>query len=803
MQSASPPNTEKRSPFEGFLPFFWLSLACLGGIITADLIEFPTWLWGAAAGLSLGAGILAYTLPKSLKVTHYLRQWIKAEERLPGIILLLFFMVGGWRFSARQPSVTAEHLAYYNDRGAVTLIGEITESPDPRDRVTYLTIEAESITPLFTTQNVPENVNISGSVLVQISPSEQVSYGDRVQFTGQLQTPDENISFSYRDYLAHQGIYSTMPYARVDWVRPGSGNSVRAWIYDLREKGYQTIQDLFPSPEADLLAGILLGRDQGISPSLQEAFRLTGTTHIIAISGFNIAILAGLFSGISTRLLGRKWGAFTSIAAISAYTVMVGADAAVVRAAIMGGLGVFGGMYGRRQNGLNSLGLAVFGMVLINPHLPWDIGFQLSAAATLGLVLFAQPLEERFITLASRWMPEERAHELVGPVSEFFLFTLAAQVMTLPIMAYHFGGISWLALVANPLILPVQSLVMILGGLALLAGMVLPALGGILAMTALPFVRFTIRVVTLLGRLPVGEWVLPDFNVLWLAVFYLFLFFITLLPREKRAAVQRQILSPQFGLIVLSGLVIFVWNRALTLPDGKLHLTLLDSTGTLLVQSPGGNVVLVGGGQSPSQLRQALGNMLPAGDRSIDVVVAASLSRDDLVGLASAVQAADIEMVLWGFDPETNQTSRSVYSLLMEKNVPLQTLEPGSVLELGDGAIIRTLWVGESGAVLWLDWENFSALLPVGDVDREWLRIPAAPDVVLLKDKITPGDYPLAEMNLWSPSVILYPLREADMPLLGEPVLYELLDGYPVITTLEYEWVRVSTDGHQLWVTGE
>jgi competence protein ComEC len=279
-------------------------------------------------------------------------------------------------------------------------------------------------------------------------------------------------------------------------------NPMLAWIFGLRNKALTTLHTIFPSPEADLLAGILLGMEQGLSPGLQEAFRLTGTTHIIAISGFNIAIIAGLFSGILTRLLGRKWGAVTAIVGITGYTILVGGDAAVVRAAIMGGLGTIGGMFGRRQNGLNSLGLAVFGMVLINPNIPWDISFQLSVSATLGLILYAQPLEERFVKISQRWISEEQAQRIAGPCSQVFLFTLAAQVMTLPLMAYHFGGISWAALIANPLILPVQAMVLILGGLAVVGGLILPGLGHILAVPALPFVRYTIRMVSWISGIP-------------------------------------------------------------------------------------------------------------------------------------------------------------------------------------------------------------------------------------------------------------------------------------------------------------
>jgi competence protein ComEC len=366
-----------------------------------------------------------------------------------------------------------------------------------------------------------------------------------------------------------------------------------------------------------------------------------------------------------------------------------------------------GGMFGRRQNGLNSLGLAVLGMTLINPNIPWDIGFQLSVAATLGLVLYAQPLEERFVQLAARKLSEDDTQKLVGPLSEFFLFTLAAQVMTLPIMAYHFGGISWITLVANPLILPPQSLVMVLGGLSLLGGLILPGLGQTLALITLPFVRYTIRMVTWLARLPGGDLVLPDFHPLWLVVFYVLLFLLTLFPREQRRTIARKIASPQVGVLVLAGLVMFTWNHVLSAPDGLLHLTLLDGEGTVLVQTPNGGSVLIGGGPSPASLNQALGQMLPASKRQVDAVIVGSTAREDLLGLTGAIKNTPIQLALWGVDPEANQTCTNIYAALKQKGISIHTLQDGQSLALEEGLHMDVLWSGERGAVLWLTWRKF------------------------------------------------------------------------------------------------
>lgn len=800
-QNPADQSNQSRSPLRGFLPFLWLSLACLGGILLADALTWPGWVWALACGLTLAALILAKTLSRALPLTDWLRKWTQAERRLPGAILASMCFLAAWRYAAVQPQITPGHVAAYNDRGRVELIGVVVQPPDLRDTTLNLTVQAESLRSLEVVRM--ESQPVEGQVLVQASPGGDWAYGDRLRLRGELQTPSENADFSYRDYLARKQILSLMSYAQVERIDSGAGSPLRAWLEDLRQRGNQTLHTLFPSPESDLLAGILLGLDEGLSPQLEAAFRRTGTTHIIAISGFNMAILAGLFAGVTTRLLGRKWGALAAILGITGYTVLVGAEAAVVRAAIMGALGVFGGMFGRRQNGLNTLGLAALGMMLENPNVPWDVGFQLSVAATLGLVLYAQPLEERLLGLLTRWLPEDRARRWLGPLSEFFFFTIIAQWMTLPIMAYHFEGISWLAVFANPLILPVQSLVMVLGGLAMLAGILLPGLGQAAAVIALPFVTYTIRVVSWLGGLPVGEWQAPNFHPLWLVLYYGILFFLTLFPKETRQKALRKALSPQLGALVLFGLMSFTWRRALSAPDGALHLTLLDAEGTVLVQTPAGHTALIDGGSRPSALNQSLGQMLPAGDRTLDALVVGSPYRDDLNALTGALDRYHPALALWNGDPETNQSTRQVYAKLLGDEVALETMAPGQDLLLEEDLHLQVLWTGERGAVFWLEWGDFSALLPSGKVEAHWLAVPEAPDVVLLPDGVDAESLALDTLTAWGPAVILLPLAEADLPVQGEHPVLAALAEYPLVSTVDRGWIRVNTDGDNLWVTGE
>lgn len=799
------PTTDPKpsSPFQGFLPFFWLALSIICGVLVAEWISLSHWFWLAGVIICSSSLLLAYKMPRRLIITHHLRKWTRINQRLPAALLAATFFLGGWRYASTRLQVTPRYAAYYNDRGAVQLVGTIITPPDDRDAFTYLTLQVQELELLGETGQTVSSEDIQGKVLLQVPPGSRWAYGYRLRVVGQLSTPGENMEFSYRDYLARKGIQSVMINPKIDRVEFTQGNFIKAFLFNLQGHAHTVLQQLYPSPESDLLAGILLGQDQGLSPALQEAFRCTGTSHIIAISGFNIAILAGLFSSLFARLLGRKWGAVTAIGAVLVYAAFVGGDAAVTRAAIMGALGVFGGMFGRRQNGLNSLGLAAFVMVLINPNVFWDVGFQLSAAATLGLVLYGQPLTERFTKLVAKKIDEEKAQTFAGPISEFFLFTLAAQVTTLPIMVYHFGEISWVTFIANPLILPVQPLVMLLGGLSTLIGLIFPGLGQLIAMVTLPFIRYTIQIVIWMARFPGADLQLPNFHVLWIVLYFVFLFSLTLFPLEQQKEMLKKALSPQTGLLALTGLVVFTWNQALSAPDRRLHLTLLDGEGTALVQTPGGKAVLIGGGSSPSMLNQALGRTLPAGKRHIDAVIIASASKEDLLGLTGVIKNYTIDMVLFGVEADLNQSCATIHALLSEKSLPVYEISSGASLSLEEGTRLEVLWSGARGAVLWLEWGDFSAVIPTGKVEDHWLKTPNQPDIVILPDGLKTQALPLDLINAWSPTAILFPLSPKEAPLAGDHPVITMLRDYPFINTVEHGWVSVSTDGLQVWVRTE
>ena len=335
-----------------------------------------------------------------------------------------------------------------------------------------------------------------------VSKDEDYEYGDLLQVDGKLITPFEDQEFSYKEYLTRQGIFSLMPYPKVILIQKNTGNPILMGIFSLREQAHQTLRQLFPAPEASVFSGILLGIQSDIPDYLYQAYQASGTSHVLVISGFNIAIIAALISKLFKRIFPFGWDALASVIAIAFYTVLVGAQPPVVRAAIMGVIALPAYLLGRRLIGMNVLAFTAAIMVFFSPALLLDVSFQLSFLATLGIMVFTDPLKDLFLRLIQRFFHIENPGGWVDWVSDYFLVTLAAQFAVFPIILYHFNYLSVVSIPANFLILPVQPAVMVLGGIALLVGMLFLPAGQLVAKIAWLPAFYSDQMSVWLGSLP-------------------------------------------------------------------------------------------------------------------------------------------------------------------------------------------------------------------------------------------------------------------------------------------------------------
>ncbi len=773
------------------LPLLWLSLAFLGGILLADSLSLPWGVWLALAAICLFVGGSAAWLARHRPGRRFL------------FLLPFLFFLGAWRLEISQPVLTADFIGTYNDAPAsVWVTGYILKEPDVRDTYANLVVD---VTDLDTGNG---DFAARGRVLIRLYNEQELEYGQLVRARGLLQTPPENEQFSYKEYLARQGIHSYMSVGVVTVLPRSNANPLWQAIYWSNAHLYDSIYAIFPDPEASLLSGILLGNDNGLSQELQDDFRDTGTTHIIAISGFNIAIIAGVFFSLFSRLFGLQRGAIAAIAGITFYTLLVGAEASVVRAALMGSLGLLAKQIGRRTQAISALTGVALLMALLDPFVIWDVGFQLSFAATAGLILYAQPLADWAEGWLARWLGTSRAQRIIVPLSDVILLTLAAQLTTLPVIAYHFQRISIISLIANPFILPAQPAVMILGGLAAFVGAIYQPLGQILAYGTWPFPAYTIRVVEWFASLPNGVLSLDDFSLLFAVSFYAVLLAITFFP--DRLAPLRRVAGPVFVVLTLLVFSFLTWRTALNLPDGRLHLTFLDvGTGdAILVRTPEGRFVLINGGASPAVLTDQLGRRLPPFNRALDALVVASTQENQVAGLPRAVERFMPRQVYWSGNSQASFSSRQLDDWLTQAGVSITVLQTGNKVTLGGGAELEVLASSPRGAILLISMGSFRALLPVGSSfeAREMLEnghsVGEVSLLLLAEGGYAPANPPewLAALN---PQLILLSVEAGDPDGLPDQALLDLLAEKILLRTDQNGWVDVSTNGDQMWIMVE
>jgi competence protein ComEC len=402
------------------------------------------------------------------------------------------------------------------------------------------------------------------------------------------------------------------------------------------------------------------------------------------------------------RVVRDRWlAAGVALVGVVVYTVLVGGDAAVVRAAVMGIVTIIGVAVGRPSLAYNSLAFAVLVMTVLNPYTLWDVGFQLSVLATLGLILYAQRFEERTQRLLVRRLSAERARQVVSWISDALLLTLAAQIMTTPLILKYFGRLSVVSLLTNVLVLPVQPLVMLLGGAATVAGLVAELLGRVVGWLAYLPLTWTIRVVEWTARFPYASvpFKLSDLGLILVYVVIGGLTALVWLPADRRRAwwqgirVRLPLKVTLGGMALMTGLA---WLVALQSPDGKLHVTFLDvgQGDAIFVETPGGVQLLIDGGPEGSRLLAELGRQLPFWDRTLDMVVLTHPDADHLTGLIPALERYDVGAVVTRWGPWEGDLVAAWERALAAEGATVVRGEVGVRMELSDGVALEILHPG-------------------------------------------------------------------------------------------------------------
>ncbi len=787
----------------------YLSIAFVVGIYFGSQLPLP---------LSIALPVIAAALIAALL-------WRKQRAILLVGLCLIAFLCGAIRFQAVP---TADALQSYIGAGTVEIIGVVAEEPDPKNGATNLLLSAREI-------NLDGDwLEASGGVLVRTTRYPSYRYGDLLQVSGELEEPPQLSDFDYRAYLARQGIYSTMYYPCVELLESGQGPQPLQGLYSFRERMGEALSTSISEPQASLAQAILLGIRGNIPSSLYQDFQRSGMAHLLAISGLHMAIVGGILLSASVSVFGRGRPTYflVTLTTLWVYALLAGMAPSVVRAAIMVSLFLLAVYLGRQRSVTTALAFAAAIMVALDPNILWQVSFQLSFAAVMGIIILAPTFQ--------RWGGEIRAPRIVV---DSLSFSLAAILATIPLVGHYFGYISLVGLPATLLTLPVLPGIIVLSALVGLVGLFALPLAQVIGWVAWLFLAYMSGVAGIFADLPYSSLELGSMDAVWVWLYYgLFGSAIWLGSRRKRifpsigagvkGAMRRATslsrrLPIKWVLIPLLIAAILIWVAAAVAPTGgRLSVSFLDvgQGDAILITTPAGQHILVDGGPSPEEVCLEVGEALPFWERSIDLVILTHAHDDHVTGLVEVLRRYQVGQVMSPEFPSTSNAYSEWLSVIEDNSIPYIRAQAGQTIDLGGGATLEVLHppaeflegtesdIDNNGVILRLEMGEVSFLL-TADLFMEGEQYLIDQGVELRSTVLKVGHHGsststssgfLAAVN---PQVAVISAG-ADNPF-GHPSaevmarLTERLGQDSIYLTAERGTITLTTDGTGLWVETE
>jgi competence protein ComEC len=415
-------------------------------------------------------------------------------------------------------------------------IGWVSENPVQKENTIRAMMRATALSP----DSIMNKENIALLCYLQKSAcTDSLVYGDVIYFRGAIKpikdlgNPEE---FSFKDFMARQGVYHQVYLDTASYLAIGQGEGafLRRFSYQTRDKLMALLQEKGLSGDSfEIASALLLGQKQGLGPGIKKSFSAAGAMHILAVSGLHVGIISCVFMFLTGFLRRFKRGKYVQVALVVMviwfYAFMAGLSPSIQRAAWMFSLLNLGLLMGRQNNVYNILAVSAFILLLNKPLLLFDIGFQFSYLAVIGIVGFYTPVK-------AMYKPRNKILDFFWSV---MAVSISAQLLVSPLSIFYFNQFSNYFLLTNLLVIPLLPIILYLG-IAVFAFSFVPLLSNFLGLVLSRLISFIYYCIQWIESLPFSlsdNLYLPGF--LLLPCYILVLSFLAYMVKKQAVAFQR------------------------------------------------------------------------------------------------------------------------------------------------------------------------------------------------------------------------------------------------------------------------
>ncbi len=606
------------------------------------------------------------------------------------IFFAVSFIVGIIMFQLFD-DISLRSIGRYIDK-PLSFTGEIISHPEVKDNKIECILKVKEIV----YQGEKRSINEKVRLVVKTGKDRsdvQFNYKDSITVRGEFKVPAREMNeggFNYNQYLKSQGIH-VMSYVLLYSVKKLESGMPSKTLADyalfIRRSMIETINKNLPFEEAALLKAMTAGDRNDFSEDMQTNFKKSGLSHIVAVSGMHVAILlGGVFILFKFLRLNKSLANIICIFLVILYVFITGASPSVVRAGIMATLFLLSYLLSREADALTSLFFAALLMLLLNPITLFNAGFQLSFCATLALLIFCKPIYNKLLFLETYRAPKS--------ILALLSATITAQIGTLPLVAYHFNGVSLISILSNLVVVPMTSAVLI-------GGIILTIVGNVSSFLSAPvsgFVYVILKIILISSKffanMPFAYVVTKSPSILFIIIYLLMLYMLYNLIREKRDYIKIKI---TLCVLILSVVIAGTIN---VIDAGYLKVTFINvgQGDSILVQAPGGKNVLIDGGGTEGEAAYDIGNnvlvpfLIKRGVRHVDIVAVTHYHVDHAKGIIAVLENIKSHALVLPYKDDENYLYKNLLDTAAKRNVNVYYVSRGDNIYLSNSTEINVLF---------------------------------------------------------------------------------------------------------------
>lgn len=550
-------------------------------------------------------------------------------------------------------------------------------------------------------------------ILINIKMSQDIpsiKYGDSLYIEGEFKQPEEARNYkgyNYKQYLKTKKIIGTVELGKVKILKSSNGS----FIHNIQKYIRDTINGTLTDEEGNLLLAILLGDKDKLSEDIQESFKTSNLSHMLAVSGAHVSyIILGLTYVLQNSIIGKKNGKIVCIIFLLAFMAITNFTPSVTRACIMAILTLFSSIIYRKSDVYTNISVAALITLIFNPYSLLDLGFQLSYGGTIGIIIFIKRIQEK-----------KSNSKVVNYIKQMALVSIYANIIIIPIMMYHFNTVSFTFIISNIMASPILGIIVITGFLFIITSITVKPLTSLIAIFIKPILSILIKISQICSKLPFSNILVVTpymFNVI---SYYAIILYCIKSKKNNKCKIIICLLI----VLILINFIIYIFPQ-------KLRIFFIDvgQGDSTLIITPDKKTVLIDGGGSDSfdvGEKVLLPYLLDRRILKVDYVLISHFDTDHCGGILTIMEKVKVKNIIISEQAEHSENYERFKKLMIHKKIRLIEVKKGDKIKIGRYSEFKILFptsrllsenpLNNNSIVAQFNYNNFKMLF-TGDIEK-------------------------------------------------------------------------------------